>query len=138
LRQATAKTFDTSQPLDYVLGFIVAAILSFFGSWLTSIIGFFTILLAPAAGVGIAEAVRFITKKRRSKRLFRWVSAGIILGGLPLIAVTLIRLFLFISAGSFNLFSLFPLGYQILYLVMAVPSAYYRLSGSSAVIRKWG
>jgi hypothetical protein len=86
--------------------------------------------LAPAAGVGIAEAVRFITKKRRSKRLFRWVSAGVILGGLPLIAITLIRLFLFISAGSFNLFSLFPLGYQILFLVMAVPSAYYRLSGS--------
>ena len=124
------KTFDTSQPLDYVLGVVVAVILSFFGSWLTSIIGFFTILLAPAAGVGIAEAVRFITKKRRSKRLFRWVSTGVILGGLPLIAVTLIRLFLFISAGSFNLFSLFPLGYQILYLVMAVPSAYYRLSGS--------
>ena len=124
------KIFDTSQPQDYVLGFIVAAVLSFFGSWLTSIIGFFTILLAPAAGVGIAEAVRFIIKKRRSKRLFRWVSVGIILGGLPLIAVTLIRLFLFISAGSFNLFSLFPLGYLILYLVMAVPSAYYRLSGS--------
>jgi DNA-directed RNA polymerase subunit RPC12/RpoP len=124
------KIFDTSQPQDYVLGFIVAAVLSFFGSWLTTIIGFFTILFAPAAGVGIAEAVRFITKKRRSKRLFRWVSAGVILGGLPLIAVTLIRLFLFISAGSFNLFSLFPLGYLILYLVMAVPSAYYRLSGS--------
>lgn len=124
------KTFDTSQPLDYVLGVVAAAILSLIGSWLTSIIGFFTILLAPAAGVGIAEAVRLITKKRRGKRLFRWVSAGIILGGLPLIGITLIRLVIFISAGSFNLFSLFPLGYQILYLVMAVPSAYYRLSGS--------
>jgi DNA-directed RNA polymerase subunit RPC12/RpoP len=124
------KNFDTSQPLDYVLGVVTAASLSFIGSWLTSIIGFFTILLAPAAGIGIAEAVRFITKKRRGKRLFRWISAGIILGGLPLVAITLIRLILFLSAGSFNLFSLFPLGYQILYLVMAVPSAYYRLSGS--------
>jgi DNA-directed RNA polymerase subunit RPC12/RpoP len=124
------KTFDTSQPLDYVLGVIVAAILSFIGSWLSSLIGFFTILLAPAAGVAIAEAIRFLTKRRRSKRLFRWVSAGVILGGLPLIGFTLIRLILLISTGSFSLFSLFPLGYQILYLVMAVPSAFYRLSGS--------
>jgi accessory gene regulator protein AgrB len=86
--------------------------------------------LAPAAGVGIAEAVRLVTKKRRSKKLFRLVSIGIILGGLPLIVITLINLLLRLSAGAFNLFSLLPLGYQVLYLVLAVPSAYYRLSGS--------
>lgn len=123
------KVFDTSQPLDYILGFVIAAVLSLLGSWLTSIIGFFTILLAPAAGVGIAEAVRFATKKRRGKRLFRLVSIAIILGGLPLTALNLINLILLLGAGSFNLFSLLPLGYQILYLVLAVPSAYYRLSG---------
>jgi len=121
------KKFDTSQPLDYILGFIIAGGLSLLGSWLTSRIGFFTILLAPAAGVGIAEAVRLVTKKRRSKGLFRLVSIGIILGGLPLIAINLI---LFLSAGSFNLFGLLRLGYQVLYLFLAVPSAYYRLSGS--------
>jgi hypothetical protein len=123
------KVFDTSQPLDYVLGFIIAAILGLLGSWLTSLIGFFTILLAPAAGVAVAEAVRFVTKRRRSKRLFKLVTIGIVIGGLPLIAVTLINLIFRLSAGSLNLFGLFPLGYQILFLVMAVPSAYYRLSG---------
>jgi hypothetical protein len=96
---------------------------------LTTLIGFFTFLLAPAADVGIAEAVRFATRKRRSKRLFRLTGLGIILGGLPLIALTLINLILRLSMGSFNLFSLLPLGYQVLYLVLAVPSAYYRLSG---------
>lgn len=124
------KVFDTSQPLDYILGGVIAAILGLLGSWLTTLVGFFTILLAPAAGVGIAEAVRWVTKKRRSKKLFRFVSLGIILGGLPLIALNLINLFLRISLGAFNLFSLLPLGYQVLYLVLAVPSAYYRLSGS--------
>lgn len=124
------KVFDTSQPLDYILGFVVAGLLGLLGSWLTSFIGFFTLLLAPAAGVGIAEVVRMVTKKRRSKKLFRLVSIGIILGGLPMIAINLINLFFHLSMGAFNLFSLLPLGYQVLYLVMAVPSAYYRLSGS--------
>ena len=78
------KIFDTSRPQDYVLGFIIAVLLSLLGSWLTSLIGFFTVLLAPAAGVGIAEAVRLVTKKRRSKRLFRLIRLGIILGGLPI------------------------------------------------------
>lgn len=124
------KAFDTSQPLDYILGFIIAVLLGMLGSWLTTLIGFFTFLLAPAAGVGIAEAVRLVTKKRRSKRLFQLVTLGIILGGLPLIVITFIGLVLRLGAGSFNLFSLLPLGYQLLYLVLAVPSAYYRLSGN--------
>jgi DNA-directed RNA polymerase subunit RPC12/RpoP len=123
------KVFDNSQPLDYILGIAVAAVLGLLGSWLTTLIGFFTILLAPAAGVAIAEAVRWVTKKRRSKKLFRMVSLGIILGGLPLIGLNLINLFLRLSMGAFNLFSLLPLGFQVLYLVLAVPSAYYRLSG---------
>ncbi len=124
------KTFDTSRPQDYILGFIIAALLSLLGSWLTSLIGFFTVLLAPAAGVGIAEAVRLVTKKRRSKRLFQLVRLGIILGGLPIPVRILFNLLISLGAGAFSLFSLLPLGYQILYLVMAVPSAYYRLSGN--------
>lgn len=124
------KVFNTSQPSDYILGFVFAAVLGFLGSWLSSIIGFFTILLAPAAGVGIAEVIRYVTKKRRGKNLFRVVSVGIFLGGLPLIILHLINLFLVLSVGAFNLFRLLPLGYQILYLVLAVPSAYYRLSGN--------
>lgn len=124
------KVFDTSQPQDYILGFIIAAALGLLGSWLTTLIGFFTLLLAPAAGVGIAEAVRLVTKKRRSKRLFRLVGLGIILGGLPFVVRTLLNLIFPLSVGVFNPFSLLPLGYQVVYLVMAVPSAYYRLSGS--------
>lgn len=124
------KVFDTSKPLDFVWGFIVAALLSLLGSFLASLIGFFTFLLAPIAGVGIAEAVRAVTKKRRSKRLFRLVAIGLVLGGIPLILTSLINLFLRLRFGTFSLFSLLPLGYQILYLAMAVPSAYYRLTGS--------
>lgn len=124
------KVFDTSQPLDVVWGFIIAGALSFLGSFIASLIGFFTVLLAPAVGVAIAEAVRAVTKKRRSKRVFRVVAAAVIIGGLPLILMNLYTLILRLGAGSFSLFSLLPLAYQVLYLVIAVPSAYYRLSGS--------
>lgn len=123
------KIFDTSKPLDYVLGFIIALFLSTIGSFIVRNIGFFTILLAPVAGVVIAEAVRFVIKKRRSDRLFKVVTVAIILGGLPLILLIGINFILDLSTGSLNFFSLLPLGYQVLYLVLAVPSAYYRLSG---------
>lgn len=124
------KIFDTSQPLDYVLGFLIAAVLSFLGSLIVRFVGFFTFLLAPAIGVGIAEAVRLVIKKRRSKTLFRIVVIGLILGGIPYILIIAFNFFLRLGAGSLSLRSLLPLGYQVLYLVLAVPSAYYRLSGS--------
>ncbi len=124
------KVFDTSRPLDYLWGFLIAVPLSFIGSFLTSYIRFFTFLLAPAAGVAVAEVVRAVIKKRRSKRLFRLVAIGVVIGALPLMAMNLLRLVSQLSAGVFNLYGLLPLGYQVLYLFLAVPSAYYRLSGS--------
>ncbi len=124
------RIFDTSQPLDYIWGFMIAVVLSFAGSFLSSFIGFFTVLLAPAAGTAVAEVVRAVTRKRRSKRLFKLVSAGVILGGAPMILIRVLSLYLSLGAGTLSLMTLLPLGYQILYLVLAVPSAYYRLSGS--------
>jgi len=124
------KVFDTSKPLDYLWSFLIAVTLSAVASGLTSLIGFFTFLLAPAAGVVIAEVVRVVIKKRRSKRLFKLVSAAIILGGMPLILLNLFQLVASLSLGSFRILSLLPLGYKVLFLILAVPSAYYRLSGS--------
>lgn len=123
------KVFDTSKPLDYVWAFLASVIVSFIGSLLGSFIGFYIFLLAPAAGVAVAEVVRFLTHKRRSLKLFRLVAVGVVLGGLPLALVGLLNLFMELSAGGFTLYSLLPLGYQVLYLVLATPSAYYRLSG---------
>ena len=127
------KVFDTSQPLDVLWGFLIAVVLSFIGSFIASLIGFFTILLAPATGMAVAEAVRAVTNKRRSKRLFQVVAAAVIIGGLPLILIDLYTLIVRLGTGSFNLFSLLPLAYQVLFLILAVPSAFYRLSGSRRI-----
>ena len=123
------KVFDTSHPLDFLWGLIIAAVVSFFGSLIASLIGFFTVLIAPAAGVAAAEVVRWVTKKRRGNRLFNAVYLGVILGGLPLIIRQVIILIAQLGGGSLGLLGLLPLSYRILYVVLAVPSAYYRISG---------
>ena len=117
------KVFETAQPADYFTGFIVALLLSSIGALIAASIGFFTILLAPAAGGIIAEAVRAVTGRRRSPRLFMLVAAGVALGG----AIFVIQPLLLALAGNvqFLLRALWPL----LYVVMATSAVYYRFSG---------
>jgi hypothetical protein len=119
------KTFDTSEWYDYILGFVVAAFLSGVASFLVTLIGgigFFGWFLiaagAPTAAVAIAEGVRRVTGRRRSRPLFITVAVGVVLGALPTI------LFQVIFSGNF-----FGILFQVIYLVLAVPVVYSRLSG---------
>ena len=118
------KTFDTSEWYDYILGFIVAGALSAVATFLVSLIGgigFFGWIIifagAPTAGVMIAEGVRLVTRRRRSRSLFITVAAGVVLGALPVILIQVLR-------GD-----LFGILFQVIYLVIAVPLVYTRLSG---------
>ena len=118
------KVFNTSEWYDFVFGFIVAALLSGVGAFLVTLvsrigfIGWFLILAgAPTAAVIIAEGVRTVTRKHRSRPLFITVAAGVVLGSLPIILYELLTL---------NVFSIL---FQIIYLVIAVPVVYSRLSG---------
>jgi hypothetical protein len=119
------KAFNTSEWYDYLIGFIVAAILSGVASFLVTLIGgigFFGWFLiaagAPTAGVAIAEGVRLATGKRRSPPLFITVAVAVVLGALPII------LFQLLFSGN-----LFGIVFQIIYLIIAVPVVYSRLSG---------
>jgi hypothetical protein len=118
------RVFNTSEWYDYVSGFIIAALLSAVAAFLVTLIGgigFFGWFLiaagAPTAGVFIAEGVRMVTRKRRSRPLFITVVAGVVLGALPVILVQALRL------------EMFGILFQIIYLVIAVPVVYSRLSG---------
>lgn len=117
------KVFDTAKPLDYVLGVLIGLVLSFVAGLIATRIGFFLILLAPAAGSLIAEAVRAATGRRRSLTLFRLVAVAVALGGLWFVLPTLLALLL---GGGLNLMGLL---WPLLYTVLATSSAYYRLSG---------
>ena len=118
------KIFDTAVWYDYLLGFLIAGILGFLASLLASLIsrvgfiGWFLIIIgAPTAGIIIAEGVRLVIRKHRSRALFITIASAVIVGALPVILSQLITL---------NLFSLI---FQGIYLFIATPVVYTRLSG---------
>jgi hypothetical protein len=118
------KIFDTAQWYDYLLGFITAGILGLLASVLAlvvsglSFIGWILIVIgAPTAGVVIAEGVRLVIKKRRSRALFITIAVAMVLGALPVIIFNLV------------VFNLFGLIFQGIFLFIATPVVYTRLSG---------
>lgn len=113
------KTFDTAEWFDYIIAVAIAAILAFIGSSLASRISFFSIFLAPLAGMLIAEAIRLATRKRRSKRLFQITAAATAFGGLLPVIMGL-------SAGYLVLFAyLWP----AVFTFLVTSTVYYRLAG---------
>ena len=118
------KTFETSEWYDFVFGFLIALVLSAIAAFLVTLIGrigFFGWFLiaagAPTGAVAIAEGVRRVTNRRRSRFLFITVAVGVILGALPVILFQVLR-------GD-----LFGILFQVIYLVLATPVVYTRLSG---------
>jgi hypothetical protein len=118
------KSFETAVWYDFVSGFIVAGLLSGIASFLVTLIGsigFFGWILvflgSSAAGTAIAEAVRTFTRRRRSRALFITTGAGVVFGALPMLLLQL---------ASGNIFGLI---FQAIYLVIAAPLVFARLSG---------
>jgi hypothetical protein len=127
------KVFDTAKWWDYPVTFISAGILSAIGSYFVSKIGFFTIFLAPVAGIGIAEAVRFLVRRRRSRSLPTVAMIGTLLGGLGPFAVSLITVIPYLSQGALSgqgvLSLLIGLLWPAAYAIIACSTVFYRLKG---------
>lgn len=118
------KTFDTSEWYDYIFGFIVAGFLSGVASFLVTMIGsigfigwLIIFIGAPTAGAIIAEGARLVTRKRRSRSLFITIAVAVVLGALPIIAFEIF------------IFDIYGIIFQVIYLVIATPVVYTRLSG---------
>ena len=121
------KIFNTAQTSDHILAPIIAAILSFIGSYLVSFLGFFTIFAAPFFGMIIMRAVRAVIMNRRSNALFYTTAAACTIGSLPLLIIKLFP----VIAGGFNIYFLLPLVWQAVYSVLTTGAIYYRLKGLS-------
>lgn len=119
------KIFDTAFWYDYVLAAIVAGGLAYIGSRFIPLVGFFTIFLAPIAGIIIAEAVRVVIRRRRSKRLFQLTTLAAAIGSLPVLLILILSIF---AAGGFGGY-LFAVIWQGLYSFTITSTIYYRLSG---------
>jgi hypothetical protein len=109
--------FYSGGAADYVIGGLIAVVLGGLAGFLMSMLGywFFALILGAPVGVGISEAVRFGVRRRRSKRLHLVVGAGIVLGALPGLLLSLIAL---------DLWALLTTG---IFLVLAVGAAVARL-----------
>jgi len=124
------KIFETSQWVDYPLAFIVSGVLSFLGSLILPKWILLAIIGSPIVGTVIAEAVRFVVRRRRSKRLFQITTLGVIFGCLPLLLIQLLFTGLgFGSGGTRSFFSLLPLISYGIYAVLVTSTTYYRLAG---------
>ena len=121
------KAYDTAQWYDYLISFTVAGVLSLIGSWIIPKLGFFTIFLAPIAGVIIAEVVRFTLRRRRSRRLFKGTAAATALGSLPILLFAVLSALPFLTQGGIYL--LLGLVWQGLYTFIVTTTVYYRIAG---------
>lgn len=126
------KIFNTATWMDYPLAFITAGIISYLGSLITSRIGFFTLILAPVVGIAVAEAIRFIIRKRRAPGLYATALVGTLLGCLVSVIPLLIALLLgrFLQSTGLGMQFFLILAIRAIYTVLVSTSMYYRLTGT--------
>jgi hypothetical protein len=117
------KIFNTAIWFDYPLAFIIGAILSYIGGIAVSFVSFFVFFVAPVVGIVIAEAVRFVTRRRRSKLLFMTATAGTLIGSLVQMLPIILS---FLLGGRIPVLSLV---WYAVYAFMVTSAVYYRLQG---------
>ncbi len=121
------KAFETAEWIDYPVAFAIAGVLAFLGSLIASRLGFLIIFLAPIAGGIIAEILRAVTRRHRSKRLYQIAALGALCGCLPYLLIPLLASLAF--GGTANISFFLPLIWQGLYTFLLISSLYYRLVG---------
>jgi hypothetical protein len=124
------KTYETAAWFDYPLAFLLAAGLAFLGSLFIPRLSFFSLLVTPLAGGIIAEGVRMVVRKRRSRNLFILVAAGTALGASLQLLIFFFQLVVFSTAGAGVGFrSILPLIWYAAYAFLVTSTVYYRLGG---------
>lgn len=125
------KTYETAEVTDYVAAALIAGVLAFLGSLVAGRLGFFTLLAAPFVGMIIAEAVRFMVKKRRSRLLFQITTAAAVVGSLASLLPALLGLLVLLLSGEPQaiLSIIWSVIWPGIYTFLVGSTVYYRLSG---------
>lgn len=126
--------FFTGKPVDYALAGVVSLVLGLIAGLLIAALGswWFSLILGPVLGGAIAEAVRFVVRKRRSRYLWLATAAGLVVGALPVVLIGLFGLLLLTGVtGRSAQDAPLAIGFDLLavglYLGLAVATAVARL-----------
>jgi hypothetical protein len=122
--------FETARPVDYPVAAILSAVGVALGAALLNYLGYWGLLLAPVAGGGLAEVVRWAVRRRRGRRLPLVAAIGGALGVLPLVlcASGLLPLFRALDVGGLGAVA-FSILWPIADGAIIIGTLYYRLSG---------
>jgi hypothetical protein len=124
------KVFDTAKERDYLIGAVVAGGISFIGSYIVSILGIFTILVAPIVAILIDEVLRWAVQRRRSRMLTTIAVTAAAVGGLILLVTELYPMLAIIFGGvPVHITFYTTLLLRGVYAALVASSLYYRLRG---------
>lgn len=125
------KIFETNITRDYFAAFMISTVLGYAGSFVVQFLGFFSLFLAPVAGMIIAETIRWAVRRRRSKKLFQISVIGTVLGSLPMLLLSLLGVLGVVLGGSLGAAGMGLIGliFQGIYTFLVTGTVYSRLSG---------
>lgn len=113
--------FETAFRRDFAAAFLVATVGVGVATALLALIGFWGLLIAPAVGGGLAEAVRWAVRRRRSRLLPRVTLLGGVLGLLPNVILPAVQLLSLFGSrtdvsllGGIGLNLMWPMAYGLL------------------------
>jgi hypothetical protein len=122
------KIFITTKWYDYLIAIVITGVISFLGSQLTFLRGFYTILIAMGAGFLVVWAVKKAINNRRSPLLKFIMSIAALLFSLPpiitwvIIAVPYIREVGFAASGG-----IYSLIWYLFYSIIITSNVFYQL-----------
>jgi hypothetical protein len=131
------RVFETALWRDYLFAFGLAALISFLGSFLAPIMALLILIVGAVVGLIVAEAVRWATHRRRSRRLFQVVAVAAVLGSLPPVIIQLVDVLRYLSIYQSNFLKVYETRHLVsliwyaVYTFMVTSTAYYRLAGVS-------
>ena len=122
------KIFITTKWFDYLIAFVITGVISFLGSQLSFLRGFYTILIALGAGFLVVWAVKKAINNRRSPRLKIVMIITAFLFSLPpliawiIMTVPYIREVGFAASGG-----IYSLIWDLFYSIIITSNVFYQL-----------
>jgi hypothetical protein len=126
------KIFETATWTDYPVAVILSVVGVGLAVGILNFIGFWGLLVAPVAGGGLAEIIRWAVRRRRSRRLPLAAAIGGVVGVLPHLGFPILGLAMSLGGGlgtDVLAGSLFGALWPLASGAIMISTLYYRLRG---------